>query len=186
VKDILRTAVKVLGWLVLLAAFAALGFITDNPSLMVPLYFLFFLTVFALVFLYNLKKSKRRKTNPTQSIVMKKALGILLVVLALLTPYYIFRQVGFTFSIHAMIMVITLIAIILTIIAVVLIKKAKLIEKILGYVLLLFVCSIPALLMIQYDQSYNALGTAYYSALIIAILSWWGIDLYLKAREKQA
>ena len=179
-KDILTKAVKIFGWLVLLAAFSALGFITDNPSQMVPLYFLFFLVVFTLVFLYNLKK-KRKRGNKTHQALVKKILGVFLVVVAVLTPYYIFRQVGFTFTIYAMITIVAIALIILGALSVVLIKRPKLIEKILGYIALLVICSVPALMMIQYDRSYNALGTAYYGALIVATLSWWGIDIFLKS-----
>ncbi len=50
----------------------------------------------------------------------------------------------------------------------------------LGYFILIIISAIPALGIIQYDSSYNALGTAYYSAILISIFAWWGISLYSK------
>ncbi|MCD4828688.1 MAG: hypothetical protein K8R90_04555 [Candidatus Cloacimonetes bacterium] len=63
-------------------------------------------------------------------------------------------------------------------------RETRLMLAILGYIVLFLVATVPALLMMRVDSSYSSLGVAYYTAVFIALLSWWGIALYTtKAQE---
>ncbi len=184
-KKILGTIIKVLGWLILLAAFASIGFATDNPGLMVPLYFMIFLIIFALVLLYNMKRQRRTNTSPRYLKQLKRVLGVILVLAGLLMPYFFFRGAGFTAGIFILLIVITIVLVALAILAIRLINAHKLVQNVGGYILLIAICSMPAILMMQYDKSYNALGTAYYAALIISVLTWSGVSMLAKPGELQ-
>lgn len=194
-KDILLNARKILGIALTLLALAALGFFTDNPRVMVPVYFVFFLAVFSGIYLYNNYRFKNTKkivgvrTEKREAELMRAQeakriphiiQGSILLLLSLFVPTFVFRDVGFTFGIHILLFFSTLVMILLAIIAVYMINKKTLLHGIIGYVLLILISSMPALLMTQHDRSYHALGTAYYTALIITIIAWYGSDLLLK------
>lgn len=49
--------------------------------------------------------------------------------------------------------------------------------KVLGYLIFVVIATLPGIAMTSVDKSYNALGTAYYNAVIISILTWWGFFL---------
>ncbi len=175
-NQILSRALKVFGGLVLLSAFASIGFASDNPRVMVPVFFLFFLAVFVLVFLYNIHRQKKKTVNPAYIIAIKKVLGSVLVLASLLTPYFFFRGAGFSASIFIVLAVITLILIALTIVAIRLIDRNNILHSAAGYILLIIICSMPAIIMMQHDRTYHALGGAYYAALVICVLAWTGIS----------
>lgn len=191
-KDVIHNGLRVLGGVMTLLAFTALGFFTDNPKVMVPVYFLFFLIVFGGVFAYNVYKfkttkavvsadhSKRFVQNIGASKLYMTIAGFALILIAMLVPTIIFRDVGFTIGIHILLIFVTLILIIAGAFAVFLINKKTLLHGIIGYAMLVVISSMPAVIMMQHDRSYHALGTAYYSALIITILAWYGTDIVLK------
>lgn len=184
-KQTLKNILKVLTWVILLAAFASLGFGTDNPGLMVPLYFIFFLVVFTLVFLYTKYKHRRTTVSTKRTEIIKKILGIVLVIAAVLTPFLFFRGIGFTTGIYLMLTGVTIVIIALAILAVRLINKKHFLQTLIGYILLIILCSMPAILMMQYDRSYHALGLAYYAALVLSVLAWSGIEIlgkYIKIK----
>ena len=182
-KKILGTVIKIIGWLVLLAAFASIGFATDNPALMVPVYFLIFLGIFGLVLLYNMKRQRRTTTNPLYLRTAKRIIGLILVLIGILMPYFFFRGIGFSVAIYLLLIFLTIIFIALAILAIRLINQDNTIKTIGGYVLLIVICSMPAILMMQHDKSYNALGSAYYAALLICVLTWTGISMVVPPQE---
>jgi hypothetical protein len=47
----------------------------------------------------------------------------------------------------------------------------------LGYLILIVISAVPALVISKYSGSYDTLGRTYWTALSIAILSWWGLSL---------
>ena len=65
-------------------------------------------------------------------------------------------------------------------------KDNNLLLAILGYVVLIVVATVPALLMMQVDSSYSALGVAYYTAVFIALFSWWGVALFATKAQENA
>ncbi len=179
-KDIINQVVKVFGWIVLLAAFSAIGFMTDRPKVMIPLYFVFFIIVFALVLLYNIKWGRKKNIGSKYLTLTNKIIGIALVIAAILTPSFIFKDVGFTAGIHSLMALIALALIALGFFAVMLINKNESLYVWIGRLLLVIVCSLPALIMMQYDRSYHALGLAYYGAIAVGVLSWSGINMFIK------
>jgi len=65
-------------------------------------------------------------------------------------------------------------------------KDVNALLAILGYVVLVVVAAIPALLMMGVDSSYSSLGVAYYSAVFIAVLGWGGASLYFGGKHAAA
>jgi hypothetical protein len=180
-SKIVKSAVSILGWIILLVAFGSLGFTSDNPAVGVPVFLVFFLLLFVLTYLYIKNHQKHQIKDIKYLNLFKKIAGAILLLLALFTPYFVFRTANFPFLSYLIVILTTAILIALGAFAVVMInsEKAKnLVSKILGYLILIIISAIPALLMMSYDSSYNALGMAYYSAVLIAIFSWWGFSLF--------
>ena len=184
----MKKIISIIGWIVLLAAFASFGFATDNPKVGVPVYAVFFLIVFALVYLYLKKHHRKQEIKPKNILLFQKIIGIILLVIALITPYMIYRKIDLPFFSYLIITIITAILIILGAIAVSIInnsKKSNITTKSLGYLMLVVISAIPALgtmnFLIEYfNRTYDALGTTYWGAIMLAIFSWWGFSLFLK------
>jgi len=87
-KDILKKIIQVIGWIVLLGAFASIGFGTENPQLMVPLYFLIFLVLFAVLFIIVRRRKRVVDTRPDKSPLLTKILGAILLLAGILMPYF--------------------------------------------------------------------------------------------------
>lgn len=175
-KDVLKKIIQIIGWIVLLGAFASIGFGTDNPQLMVPLYFLVFLVLFAILFFIARKRKRAVDTRPDKSPLLKKILGVILLLAGILMPYFFFRGIGFSTGIYLILTIVTIILIAIAFIAIRLIDKNSFVPSLIGYLILIIVCCMPAILMMQHDKSYHALGLAYYAAVIVSILSWTGIS----------
>ena len=173
----MRKVVSIIGWIVLLAAFSSLGFGTDNPSVGVPSYAIFFLIIFGGVFLYNKKHQKRQEISSNVSAKLYQILGIILLIIAVLSPAFILKSANFLFFIYVIITLITGILIALGALSISIINSSKSI-KLLGYLMLVAISVVPALAIMQHDSSYNALGTAYYAAIVVAVFSWWGFSLF--------
>ena len=177
----MKKIAAIIGWIVLLAAFASLGFATDNKAVGVPLYALFFIVVFGGVFMYTKKHQKRQEANPEFLSKMYKIIGILLLIFALLTPSMVLKSAQFLFFVYIIITLINGILIALGTLAVTIINGSDS-KRFLGYIILIVISVIPAVAIMQYDSSYSALGTAYYAALISAVFAWWGFSLFQKAK----
>jgi len=190
VKKVLKTLATILGWIILFAAFASLGFFTDEPEIGVPIYFVFFLIIFGLVFLYTKKRHKKQQTNPKVINLLQKIFGAILVLLALFSPSIVFGKANFPFFSYFLITVITAVLIAIGTIAISIIHNSKdksAVSKLLGYLLLIVISAIPAIGVLQsnaildvFSNAYSALGFAYWASLAVAVFSWWGISLYFK------
>ncbi|MCB5230344.1 MAG: hypothetical protein WCX83_04960 [Candidatus Cloacimonas sp.] len=177
-NEFLKLVVKIITWVLIIGAFASLGFGTDNPKLMVPLYALFFIVVFGLVLFYSMKQQKTKKVvDKKHSSLLMGILGIVLVTLGVITPYVVFRGVGFSVGIYFMISFVTILLLGVSIFAISLINKHTFVNSLLGYILLILVSATPAFIMSQHDKTYHALGLAYYTALSITIFFWFGVSL---------
>jgi cytochrome bd-type quinol oxidase subunit 2 len=152
-KEIFNKIIKVVGWIALFAALSSFGFASESPSIAIPLYAVFFIIVFGLVYLFVKKNQKRHEMDVNVKTTMHKVLGICLLLISLMAPTLIFRSANFPLFSYIIITVIVAILIVLSILAI-------------------------TMGIIQYDSSYNALGTAYYSAILVSIFAWWGISLY--------
>ena len=189
-KKVLKTLATILGWIILFVAFASLGFFTDEPEIGVPIYFIFFLIVFGLVFLYTKKRHKKQQVNPKIINLLQKIFGAILVLLALFSPSIVFGKANFPFFSYFLITVITTVLIAIGTIAISIIHNSK--EKsavsiLLGYLLLIVISAIPAIGVLQsnaildvFSNAYSALGFAYWASLSVAVFSWWGISLFFK------
>jgi len=176
---------KIISWILVIGAFASLGFLTDNPTIMVPAYMVFFFIVFGATALYVLKHQKRKEPNEKFKILLRKIIGVLLSVIAVVTPAYILKGADFPDTVYILLSLATLILIGLCGFAINFINKSKknIFLGILGYFILIAVAFIPGMAMQKYDPSYSALGTAYYAAVLVSISSWWGISLFFKTEE---
>ena len=180
-SKIVKSAVNILGWIILLAAFGSLGFTSDNPAIGVPVFLVFFILVFVLTYLYIKNHNKHQVKDIKYIHLIKKIAGAVLLLLALFTPYFVFRTANFPFLSYLIIVLITGILVALGAFAVTMINSEKAkntVSKLLGYLILIIISAIPAVLMMSYDSSYNALGMAYYCAVLIAVFSWWGFSLF--------
>jgi uncharacterized membrane protein len=89
------------------------------------------------------------------------------------------KSVGF--STIALVLLFTLVFIAGGILGVSFINRtsSKLLNKILGYVIIVIISALPALVVIPHDRTTTGIGTIYYLAIFVAIVSWWGVSLYL-------
>jgi len=189
VKKTLGMIARIFGWLALFVVLGSLGFATDNPKVGVPAYFVFFLLVFGGVYLYIMNHKKTEETRNQRKIqLMHKVIGILLVLIAVITPDLLFKSAGFNAQLYLLVAGISALLIVLGAFTVKLINsglsQGNIGLTIVGYLVIIILSAIPAIIMINYDSSYNALGMAYWSAISIAILAWWGISLFTKKIEE--
>jgi len=184
----LKKIINIIGWVVLLLAFSSLGFATDNPRIGIPAYAVFFLIVFAAVYLLVKKQGDVLEEKPKNVVVINKIFGYILIIVALFSPVYSLRKIHLPFFPNLLIFVVTFVLIILGALAISIINNSR--EKnpfsvVLGYLLLLIIASIPAFgasmfLTDFFPNIYNALGTAYWASISVAIFAWWGFSLIHK------
>ncbi len=176
--------------------------VTDNPKSMFGLYFIFFLIVFGGIFASLIMKHKRGNEDSSIRVWLIRAIGAVALFAAVYMPAYTLQKVNFSeklaeISGGALTVVTLLTAIVVAIgaVAVVMINLSKGIRhqlggeensepktpnKALGYVgylILIVISCLPAIAIKPYDATSNTLGTVYFVAVTIAILSWLGISL---------
>lgn len=156
------------------------GMMTGKPVMMI-LYGAFFLVV-TLAVLYAIKKRQRhfeltQDTNP----VLRKVLAIVIALLALALPLLIVnlstfiplpegsaaKTTGITF-------VLTLVFLLLNAAAVWLlnIKGETMVQKVLGYLLIIVAAIIPGAVMAGYNRTTVGIGSVYYIALAVIVLAY--------------
>ncbi len=184
-KNIVSLILKGLMWIALLGSFSALGFASENPKMMIPVYFVFFLLVFLGVFLYE-KFRKHKKPTSQKSKYFYIVLGVLLILLSLYMPYKSFKDATAN-SINGFLLIAgTILMVIVGIFTVILINRHKgnnSMITLLGYIIFVILATIPGFVMLKFNSSYGALGSAYYSTLFLSIFAWSGISLLAKVRE---
>ena len=188
-KKILNTVVSVIGWIAMIMAFSSIGFGTDNPKLGVPLYILFFLVVFAGVYYYVTHQRHSTKNVSKSNTLISKILGGIVLLAALLMPYFIFAKINLPFSATMIMIIITAVLIAIAIFSIRLINSAgdNFTKKLIGYLALIVIASIPAIATINYllqyfNRPYDALGTSYWCVVAVTVLSWWGFSLVSKKK----
>jgi len=124
-KNTVKSVVNIIGWIVLLLAFGALGFTSDDPAVGVPVFLVFFILVFLLTYLYIKNHQKQQNIEPKALGTIKKVFGVILVLLALLSPFFVFRTANFPFLSYLIVTLITAILIALGVFAVVMINSPK-------------------------------------------------------------
>ncbi len=184
-KQHLMTVFKTIGWIVLLFCFASIGFATDNAAVMIPAYMVFFLLIFVGVYFYSKTHQRRQEINPATKTLINKILGGFLVLVALYTPVRMFLSLFpglLSFGTGIVTVIGTAILVGLGVVSVILINRSRA-TSIAGYILLIVLAFVPAIVIMRFDTSYGSLGMAYYTALALALLSWWGISLFTTKAE---
>ena len=180
----MKKIISIIGWVILLLAFAALGLSSDDPTFGFFFYLAFFTATFALVYLYIKKHQRRTEINPKKMVLVYKVSGIVLLLVGLFSPLIALRKIGLPILPNVLIFLATAIMIGLSVLAITLINGKKL-EKILGYVLLIIISAIPAVFAITFlstyfPNAYNALGTSYWAIVSVSVFAWWGFSLFFK------
>lgn len=118
-----------------------------------------------------------------------KVVGYLLVIISIFIPSYVrtnfnFRNLMSNEHIFTGLLLITLVTIFVVIAGLVAYYLINIKEsngfKVLGYVMIIVIAFVPAMLMMPYDNGSNALGTAYLTLVAVSILSWAGFSLALR------
>lgn len=180
----MKKIINILGWIVLLLAFAALGLNAENKLFGFFLYLVIFAIIFGLVYWYIKKHHRRTEIDPQKMILLHKILGIILLLVAVFSPAIALGKIHLPFLPNLLIFIATAVLIAAGVFAITMINSEKT-KKILGYIILVILSAVPALFATTYlDQyfpnTYNALGTAYWTVVSVAIFSWWGFSLYFK------
>ncbi len=179
----MKKIINIIGWIILLLVFGALGLLaSDDPTFGFFFYLAFFAIVFALVYLYIRKHQKRKEVDSRTLLLVHKVFGIVLVIAAVFSPIIALRKIQLPFLPNLLILLATAILIALGIFAVRLVNKRGGI-KFVGLLLLVILSAIPAIFATVYldeffPNAYNALGTAYWAIVAVSVLSWWGLSLF--------
>ncbi|MCL1827447.1 MAG: hypothetical protein FWG20_05330 [Candidatus Cloacimonetes bacterium] len=179
-KEIIMKIGKAIIWVAFFVAFASLGFMSDMPGLMVPMFGLvFLLSVGGIV--YYLSRNKRHSYEKMEK---SKHLNLIgggaLLVAAMIFPIITFGNIGaLTFS-GITIFSFTLILALLGFASIYLINvfgNKSFSYTILGFILLIASISVPALLVAKTDSSFSTIGVLYFTMLIDAVLLWAGVSM---------
>ncbi|MFA7056753.1 MAG: hypothetical protein WC155_04220 [Candidatus Cloacimonadales bacterium] len=121
--------------------------------------------------------------------VLKKVIGYLLVILSIFIPSYVrtsfnFRNLMSSEHTFTGLLLITLVAIFVVVAGLVAYYLINIKQsagfKVLGYVMIVVIAFVPAMLMMPFDNGSNALGTAYLTLVAVSVLAWAGFSLALK------
>ncbi|MBC8525814.1 MAG: hypothetical protein H8D22_02925 [Candidatus Cloacimonetes bacterium] len=175
-KKIFRIILEIIMWVVIILAFAALGLGSDNPSISTLIWAIVAIIIFAVGFIIA-KKTRRRTVTTHAQILIRRIIGIILVLFACFLPCQVFSKFGFPLSQLVLIFIFAFILVAIGVFAIFLINKGAF-NSFLGYIILIVAAFLPALAMSGYDLSYSALGTVYYLTVALAIFSWIGISMF--------
>ena len=182
-KNIFSIVGSVLGWIAIVGVFACVGLFTDNPGLMVPLYgVLTILVLVIFVLIARRQKSKAYDELKTPAWVPGLYCG-LLSVFSITFPHLsisFLRPSEFnSFSIYF----VTILTIAVGFGGVWMINVMALKNKIfavVGFLVLILLSLVPALLVAPIDPSYGTLGVIYFTMTFEAVIVWNAITLWNK------
>ena len=187
-KDKLFIIGKLIGVLVFVLAFSMVGIASGKP-IMILAFAGFFLAVMFVVFQFVRKNQRHFEIVSEKSRLIPKIIGKIMVLAAVILPalsissLQLFNMGTLTIGVFAFILIllISLGLIAGGVFAVTLINKSvnSTLHRILGYAIIVILSAVPALLVIPYDKTTTGIGSIYYVAILVAILSWWGLSLYL-------
>jgi membrane protein CcdC involved in cytochrome C biogenesis len=193
-KKYFSMIITIFGWLIFTILFACLGLGSDKPSLMVPLYAVFFLIV-CVVCLLILKKQRKilfeimKGTAKTEKpkYWVNYLLGSLATIGALIFPIYSFHNFRQGLISHVIVFLFTILLLVLGFFGVfcinVMVKKDKSFNLI-GYVILIITSAIPSFAIAKIDASFGTMGVIYFTMVITLLLAWVGFVLINKAYKK--
>jgi len=186
-KDTLFVVGKIIGLLVFILAFSLMGIASGRP-VMILAYAGFFVVVMGIIFLFVRKDQRHFEIISKGNQTISKIIGIVMILAAIAIPAISIASMQL-FELNVEKLGINLIAIVVAItialiagvvFAVYLInKKGTKVNKIIGYLIIIVASAVPALLVIPHDKTTTGIGSVYYVAVLVAVLSWWGFSLYL-------
>ena len=177
---------QIITLIVFIAVLSLLGMISGNPTMIVA-YGVFFLVVVAIMFYLTRRRQRHFEKVKESSQLFRKIFGVLLMILALITPPVIILRtnlVTLPATIEAgtalgIVCGVTVLFIVLTLLAVYFInyRGRQVSNRVIGYILYLIAAIVPGLLMSRVEKTTIGIGSVYYVALIVLILSYSGYGL---------
>jgi len=186
-QDIFGLIRTVLVWAILTFVFACIGFFTENPAIMVPLYGVLFLIALGIMYFFVSRKKVKTiedKETPTYVFIIVGAIGLLLTIFA--PPYLmgVFRPELFGYGI---LFTFTILLLVLGFAGVYLINvlgnkiKACVIG---GFVLLIATALLPAIAISGVDASFGTIGLVYFITLLDAVIAWETVEVVKRVLKK--
>jgi hypothetical protein len=187
-KETLFALGKIIGVLVFIAVFSVTGLVSGQP-LMILAYAGFITLIMFFIFLFVRRNQRHFEFISQRSRVISKIIGIIMILVALAVPVLAISNMQLfdlgtlklSTSLLAVVVAITIGLVAGGLFAVYLINRAGsgLIHKIIGYLLIIGLSAVPALLVIPHDRTTTGIGSVYYIVIILAVISWWGFSLLL-------
>jgi hypothetical protein len=178
---------RIIALLVFILAFSLMGIASGKP-IMILAYAGFFIVVMLVIFLFVKKNQRHFEIISEKSRAMSRIIGIVMILAAIALPVFAVANLQlFELGMEsiglvtlALVLIITLVLIAAVILAVSLINKAggTKVNRIIGYLIVIIASAVPALLVIPTDKTTTGIGSVYYVAMLVAVLSWWGLSLY--------
>jgi len=177
---------QIITLVVFIIALSLLGMISGQP-VMVAGYGVFFLVVVAIMFYLTRRRQRHFEKVKESSALFRMIFGIILLVLALITPPIIILRTNLVTLPEtiksgvalAIVAGITILFIALTFLAVYFINNRgrKVSNRVIGYILYIIAAIIPGFLMSRVDKTTLGVGSVHYVALIVLILAYSGYGL---------
>lgn len=187
-KDKLFIITKIIGLLVFILAFSSMGIASGKP-IMILAYAAFFVIVMTGIFMFVKRNQRHFEIIAQHNPLANKIIGIALMLLGVACPSVAIANMqifdlGATkvgFGLIGIVLASTIGLIAGCAFAVRMINKAgaSKINKIIGYLIVVVLSAVPALLVMPTDRSTTGIGSVYYMAIMVAVLFWWGLSLYL-------
>jgi len=177
---------QIITLVVFILALSLLGMISGQP-VMIAGYGVFFLVVVAIMFYLTRRRQRHFEKEKESSDIFRMILGIILLVLALITPPIIILRTNLitlpdtikSGAALAIVAGITILFIALTLLAVYFINNRgkQVSNRVIGYILYVIAAIAPGFLMSRVDKTTLGVGSVYYVALLVLILSYSGYGL---------
>jgi len=187
-KDKMFIIGKLIGLAIFVLAFSMIGLASGRP-VMILAYAGFFVLVMFFIFMFVKKRQRHFEVISEKNRNIQKAIGALLILAAIAIPALSIANMQLfdlgvekiSFGLMAVIVILTILLIAAAAFAVTLINRASSnkMKKLIGYVIVIVVSAIPALLVIPNDRTTTGIGSVYYLAILVAVLSWSGFNLVL-------
>ena len=177
---------QIITLVVFILALSLLGMISGQP-VMIAGYGVFFLVVVAIMFYLTRRRQRHFEKEKESSDIFRMILGIILLVLALITPPIIILRTNLVTLPEtiksgvalAIVAGITILFIALTFLAVYFINNRgkQVSNRVIGYILYVIAAIVPGFLMSRVEKTTLGVGSVYYVALLVLILSYSGYGL---------
>ncbi|HPV15201.1 MAG TPA: hypothetical protein PL126_06090 [Candidatus Cloacimonadota bacterium] len=186
-KDKMFNIKQIVLTVIFLGALSLMGMITGEKY-MVAVYGAAMIIISGIIFLFVRRKQRHSEISSERSRITGIIAGIVLCALALITPLLLVLKsnvINVGDEVTAMMGVITLVVTILFIglfaLAVYLInyKGEGFAMRALGYLIVIIASLIPGILMSRFDKNTSTIGSIYYVALAVLIMSYNGINFLL-------